>query len=90
MEFKIGDKVVVCSKTFTQQNGLIGEVVGINPGAGLPIHIRYDEGQDHHPYMAMHGDAVIAGNTYDYDDIILGDFPPNMEDTRSYLEVVTK
>lgn len=86
--FRIGDKVVVCSKDFAIQNGLIGEIIDIATGGSLPIHIRYDEGQQDHPYMIRFGD--IAGNTYSHDDLLHGDYPPTMEDTRSYLDAVAK
>ncbi len=88
-EFRVGDRVMVESLHFTEQNGLTGIVAEINHNNSLPFMVEYDAGQRLHKYFI--GGGYGEYNTYRASDLRLIAHPVSeMEDTRSYLDAITR
>lgn len=72
MGFKIGDRVVVDSKFFHNQNGLTAKIIeftGVSNGSILPIRVRYEDTKANrdHPW----GSAPLRTNSYAESDLRL-------------------
>ncbi len=83
LKFKVGDRVLVQSSRFEEQNGLTGEITKIEWASDYPYQILYD--RKPHPYLEGHG--CPTENVYGHQDLVL--MENTMPDTREYLDVVT-